>query len=314
MENKGVGKLPMKTVAITGATSMLGVALAKACADQGIRVLALVRPGSRFLSRLPDSPLIQPLNCSLEALPAFIPEEACDVFYHFGWTGTDKVQRHDPAIQERNIRYTLEAMDLAKRMGCHTFIGAGSQAEYGRVSAVIAPETPANPDIAYGIAKYAAGKLSALQARDLGLRHIWTRIFSVYGEHDNDQTMIMYSIRKMLQGESPDYTPSEQIWDYLHADDAARAFLLLGSSSKAEGVYCIGSGEGRPLLEFIREICDAAAPALEPGIGKIPYGPTQVMHLCADISTLQRDTGFSPEIPFDIGIRRVIEAVRKTMN
>ena len=37
-------------------------------------------------------------------------------------------------IQNKNVEYTLDAVYLAKRFGCDTFIGAGSQAEYGIVN------------------------------------------------------------------------------------------------------------------------------------------------------------------------------------
>ena len=41
-------------------------------------------------------------------------------------------------------------------------------------------------------------------------------------------------------------------------------------------------------------------------LGKIPYSDTQIMHLEADISKLQADTGWKPEVDFEDGIVRVI--------
>lgn len=88
------------------------------------------------------------------------------------------------------------------------------EAEYGRVSDRISPSTPTNPDTAYGIAKYTAGKLSKVLCQDLNMKHIWARIFSVYGPFDNDDTMIMYAIKKFINYERPQFTKSEQLWDY----------------------------------------------------------------------------------------------------
>ena len=51
--------------------------------------------------------------------------------------------------------------------------------------------------------------------------------------------------------------------------------------------------------------------ALPLGLGEVPYGPLQVMHLQADTSTLQEDTGWRPATPFEEGIRETIEWVRK---
>ena len=56
---------------------------------------------------------------------------------------------------------------------------------------------------------------------------------------------------------------------------------------------------------------DAIDPALPLGLGEVPYGPLQVMHLQADTSALQEDTGWRPATPFEEGIRETIEWVRK---
>jgi nucleoside-diphosphate-sugar epimerase len=52
-------------------------------------------------------------------------------------------------------------------------------------------------------------------------------------------------------------------------------------------------------------------PDLPLGFGKIPYGPRQVMYLCADISMLTRDTGFAPETDFETGIAETIDWLQK---
>ena len=51
---------------------------------------------------------------------------------------------------------------------------------------------------------------------------------------------------------------------------------------------------------------DAIDLALPLGLGKIPYGPQQVMFLQADITQLAADTGFAPRTAFADGIRATI--------
>lgn len=292
---------------LTGATSMLGVALINECIKKNIEVIAFVRPNSKKKIRLPNSPLIHIIYSELNDLENLKFENCdCDVFYHFGWTGTDKQKRNDVEEQMRNIKYTLDAVRLAKRMGCHTFVGAGSQAEYGRVMGAISPNTPTNPEISYGIAKYAAGKLSSNLCNELGIKHIWTRIFSVYGPHDNDETMIMYCINQLLSAKKPYLTKCEQIWDFLYCDDAARAFYFIGEKGQDQSLYCIGSGKSRPLKEFIEIIRESIDETLPIGLGELPYSLNQVMNLSPDITNLTEDTGFYPMIDFEEGIRKTI--------
>ena len=68
----------------------------------------------------------------------------------------------------------------------------------------------------------------------------------------------------------------------------------------------VGSGTARPLREYIETLRDAIDLALPLGLGKIPYGPQQVMFLQADITQLAADTGFAPRTAFADGIRATI--------
>lgn len=235
-------------------------------------------------------------------------------FFHLGWSGTFGEARNSRELQEANIRYTLEAVRLAKRLGCNVFVGAGSQAEYGPKPCALTPELPADPVTEYGRAKLAAGNESRALCRSLGMRHCWARILSVYGPFDGENTMVMSSIRKLLAGEKPSYTKAEQQWDYLYSEDAAQALRLMAERGRDGAVYCLGSGGKRPLLEYIFKIRDCINSDLVLGIGEIPYPQDRngaVMYLCADITALQRDTGFAPAVTFEEGIRRTVAWYRR---
>ena len=58
----------MKRIVVTGATSMIGVALIEECVKNNIEVLAIVRGQSTRLGRLPKSALIEIAECSLDEL------------------------------------------------------------------------------------------------------------------------------------------------------------------------------------------------------------------------------------------------------
>ena len=235
------------------------------------------------------------------------------VFYHLGWSGTFGEQRNDAGMQQKNVEYTLDAVRLAMHLGCTHFIGAGSQAEYGRFEGRLTPDTRTLPENEYGRAKLAAGIRSAELCRELGLRHSWVRVLSVYGPFDGRNTMIMSVIRGLLSGERVSLTKGEQIWNYLYSGDAARALFMLGASSLSvqSRTYCLaGEAEGE-LREYILRLCRAAgADESLLGFGEIPYGSAQVMYLTADINRLWQDVGFVPETTFDDGIKKTIEWVR----
>ena len=235
-----------------------------------------------------------------------------DAFYHFAWAHTIGEGRNDMTAQISNIQYTIDAVKSAKELGCSVFIGAGSQAEYGRVDGVLSSNTPCFPENGYGIAKFCAGNMSRIECEKLDMDHVWVRILSVYGPGDSSSTMISGLITKLLNGEKPSLTKGEQKWDYLFSYDAARAFRIIAESGVTGKTYVLGSGKANPLLSYVEKIRDIINPNLSLGVGEVPYSPKQVMHLEADISELSADTGFEPLVDFNEGAEITVNAFRGT--
>lgn len=235
-----------------------------------------------------------------------------DAFFHFAWENTfGAAARNDMDSQIRNVRHTIEAVRVAKVLGCGVFLGAGSQAEYGRVEGKLSPETPAFPENGYGMAKLCAGQMSRVEAQSLGMRHVWARILSVYGPYDGAGTMVSSVLRTLLQGETPACTQGEQLWDFLYSTDAAQAFVAMAERGRDGAVYVLGSGQAQPLRAYLETMRDAVNPALTLGLGVVPYAPKQVMHLQADLAALTRDTGFAPRTAFADGIADTIVWMRE---
>lgn len=305
----------MKKVIITGPTGAIGIALIEKFIQQKVNVLAVCRKGSKRINRIPVSKYVKVLECNLDSLhelPKMVKEQY-DVFYHFAWDGTIGDSRNNMCVQVNNIKYTLDAVDVAAAMGCKRFVGAGSQAEYGRVEGVLNSNTSTFPENGYGMAKLCAGQMSRVASEQKGIEHIWTRILSIYGPCDGDNTMIMSTIIKLESQEIPLLTKGEQQWDYLYSRDAAEAFSLLGECGIHGKIYCIGGGKTRLLRSYMNSLWQIGAYTTKLGIGEREYFPKQVMYLCADISELTKDTGFVPQYTFEEGIRETIEWYRSTM-
>lgn len=302
----------MKRAIITGATGVIGTALIKELIKNDVELLVLLRQGSPKNERIPDHPLITKKYCSLGELSEFQNDTAkkYDVFYHFAWGATSSDNRNNLYAHADNIRYALDAVSVAKRFGCEMFIGAGSQAEYGRHDSALNPNTPCFPENGYGMAKLCAGQMTREYAHQFGIKHIWTRILSVYGPNDGESTMISSLINKLKNNETPLLTKGEQVWDYLYSDDAARAFRLLGEKGIDGKTYVIGSGEARSLKEYMTTIRDVVCPDAQLEFGAIPYSEKQVMYLCANIFDLENDIGWKPKVSFEDGINKTIKLIR----
>ena len=293
----------MKRILVTGATGCVGSAIVRRALAQGMEVTCIVHEGSKRLGNLPQDERVKIVECNLSNYNSLNIDGQHDAFIHMTWDKTFGASRDDAETQTRNIQYTLDACHLAKRCGCQVFVGAGSQAEYGLQTVDLTPDLPVNPESGYGIAKYAAGKLSAMLCKSLGIRQNWVRILSVYGPNDGENTLISYVIRELKAGRSPELTKCEQTWDYLYADDAADAILAIAEKGVDGKAYPLGSGNGRKLTEYIEVIRKVVNPAIEVKYGAKDYYPHQPMHLFADINELTIDTGWEPAWLFYDGIK-----------
>ena len=293
----------MKRILVTGATGCVGSAIVRRALAQGMEVTCIVHEGSKRLGNLPQDERVKIVECNLSNYNSLNIDGQHDAFIHMAWEKTFGASRDDAETQTRNIQYTLDACHLAKRCGCQVFVGAGSQAEYGLQTVDLTPDLPVNPESGYGIAKYAAGKLSAMLCKSLGIRQNWVRILSVYGPNDGENTLISYVIRELKAGRSPELTKCEQTWDYLYADDAADAILAIAEKGVDGKAYPLGSGNGRKLTEYIEVIRKVVNPAIEVKYGAKDYYPHQPMHLFADINELTIDTGWEPAWLFYDGIK-----------
>lgn len=307
----------MKSAVITGATGMIGVALTQLLVERNIQVLAVVRPKSLNIDRLPKSKFLQVIECDADNMQDLEEKvnEKYDAFFHFAWEGTTAATRGNIQGQTKNIVNTMNAIAIAKSLGCKKFIGAGSQAEYGIAKEKLTAELACNPLTAYGIAKYAAGRMGMLYARDLGIDYNWCRILSVYGIWDNSSTMIMTALHKMINGEACNLSTCDQIWDYLYCTDAAEAFYSVGEKGVNGKVYLIGSGAscggGKPLKEYVDMMYAIVGNKKSKlNFGAVPTTANSVRYLFGDIGELTRDTGFLPSVNFETGIKKTLEWIK----
>lgn len=229
--------------------------------------------------------------------------------FHLGWFGVTGAERNDVRQISCNATGTLQLLQMAQQSGCRSFIGLGSQAEYGNHDGVLTEDLVPNPVTAYGVAKHGTRILAQKMCELADMRFAWLRLAASYGPQDDERHLIPAVIRQLLKGERPSLTAGEQKWDYLYIDDAVQA-IALAASREIEGVYNLGSGRAVAVRHLVETIRDDINPDLPLGWGEVPYRPDQVMHLEADSSRLQKATGWMPQTSLEDGLNRTIEWCR----
>lgn len=316
--NKGThhgknGSYEMKTYILTGATSFIGLAIIRALANVDARIVALSRPNStrkKFLLNAGITVVESELS-TLQCVDLSKEIGRADVFIHIGWNSDFENSRYNLEGQIKNVDFTLDAIYLAHMCKCGTFVGIGSQAECGVLNTPISELTPENPLNAYAEAKCICYEKGFKLAKELGMKFCWPRLLSAYGPYDRSTTMIASCVEAALKKQKMQFTGCEQFWDYIYVDDVAGALLAIAQKGY-EGVrYPISSGKGRLLKEYIEIIANETNfPELIDGVGKRAYVEGQPMYLLGNITRLIEDTGFIPNIEFEMGIQKYIAMMR----
>ena len=119
-------------IIMTGATSIIGINFINYMLKnhEDVEILTILREDSSKNILIPESDRVKRIECSIDNLKNLKLEEKGDVFLHLAWQGAPEGDINSTYIQTKNIEGTLDAVKLAKRLGCKRFIGTGSQAEY----------------------------------------------------------------------------------------------------------------------------------------------------------------------------------------
>ena len=293
---------------ITGATSFIGLELMDYLLAQHHHVIAVCRPDSKGLSKIPSG--VEVVLAEMSEYGNLHREiDHADVFVNLAWGGTGRDGRNVQDIQNENVINTIAAMFAADKMGCKVFVEAGSQAEYGTVLDKITEETPCHPFSEYGKAKLEVKNELFELSEQLGIKYVHLRIFSLFGENDHPWTLVMSSIDKMLHNEQIDLSPCTQNWNFLYVKDAVRQIVglcdyAINSSDYIHEVFNIASKDTRVLKDFVEEMYSLTQSKSELKFGAII--PTNVVSLDPDVSKTEAATDFISEHSFEDIINNII--------
>ena len=298
----------MNKVVVVGANGFIGSHLCLHLATKGYQVIALVQKGFPY-DILQNKDNITCLDFSFDDLHLLNGNpnlESATMLYHLAWAGVSTTFKNEAITQAQNVLYGIKVLEFADTNGIRRVIVPGSASEYACGKGIIDGHNNPAPSDLYSAAKVATRYVCQTYARQHNIQFLWATITSIYGPGRNDNNLITYAIKTLLQGEKPSFTGLEQQWDYLYIDDLMSALQAIGEKGIDGKIYPVGSGEHKQMAEYVKILRDKIDPSLPLGIGDLPYKNKTIDNQVLDITALKVDTGFAPRYTFEQGIELTI--------
>ena len=296
----------MNKAIVTGANGFVGSHVCKDLCNEGIKVYAIIKDENENIDNIKDLDNIEIIYCDLNSittLPDKISDRDIDVFYHFAWIGVSSNLRCDENIQAQNALWTAEALRTADKMKCKKFVNAGSIMEKETYLAVCTQGSEPSAGYIYGAGKLFARAICKPIASTLDIDLCWAVITNTFGVGEFSSRFINSTIRKIIAGEPLQFTAATQNYDFIYIDDVAKAFVAIGKYGKPNKEYTIGSGNARPLKEFIVELLQTLAPDAIPLFGDVPFTGVNIPLEAFDTTDTETDCHFQPSMSFVDGIK-----------
>jgi len=280
------------TILITGITGFLGSHIAENLVSNGIQVIGLKRKDSDVWRCEGFKDKIIWVDIDEKGFfKEELEKQSFDVIIHGAWIGVESNSRDNWNEQSKNIPFLVSLLDVAKTVGVKKFIFLGSQAEYGNINGKINEDHRANALNAYGSIKLACLEIVKTFCETNTINWIWLRLFSLFGEKENQNWLIPSLITSMLTTEQMDFTPGEQKYAYLYVKDYALIMKKIITMPVESGVYNISSSQTRTIKSLVENIRDYINPEFILNFGALNYRNNQSMHMEGDILKLCSQIG-----------------------
>lgn len=295
---------------VTEATTSLGIELCQYLVSNHQDVYAICDAGYNKSDILPKSELLHAIylyKVEYRSLKDQIPNADVFVNLRSGEKTTGKYLSREEYTQI--IDSSMDALMAARSIGCGLYVKTGSYEEYGITKEIQGERTLSFPISDYGRVCMISGQIASEYCRFAGIKYLHLRLFSLYGDNNNPDSLIAKCINKMKNNEPIDLPTCIQNWNYIYLKDAVKQVGLLmdyaiKKSDFISETFQIASDDTRSLQYFIREIKQILSSSSELNFGSIQ---TEIAYsLQPDISKTKETIEFISDYTFEEGIKEII--------
>ncbi len=299
-------------VILTGATGFIGSSFVEYLIKKNVIVLAL---GRRSLEELPshtlqkihgatylqvDMSCIGTLSQRLKDINWSV-DSSC-TFFNLAWGGVSTLSDLDIQAQFNNTSWAVAAVEIAKEIGCKTFVQVGTMEEaftYKYLELDHNINNEYNRHVIYSVAKIAAKNATKIKAKQLGLDYIYVLHSHVMGPYDSKDSFLQVTLQKLLNGDELIFSSGEQIFDVISVQDCAIGYYLICRNGVPGSEYWVGSGTPKPLREYIERMYKILPSDKKMQFGKLPYNDIVLEESVFSTSQLAEHTGYVPTMSYE---------------
>ncbi len=240
-------------------------------------------------------------------------EEHPDAIVHFA--AESHVDRSilspEPVIQT-NLRGTFTLLEAARRHRIERFLHVSTDEVYGSLAAPLeaTEDFPLNPSSPYSASKAGSDLLARSYFVTFRLPVVITRASNNYGPDQFPEKLIPLMIANALEDRPlPVYGDGMQVRDWLYVDDHCRGILAVLRKGREGEIYNIGGNRSLANLEVVRKVLELAGKS-ESLIQSVTDRPGHDRRYALSSEKVIRETGWSPDVNFEVGLARTIEWYR----
>ena len=176
--------------------------------------------------------------------------------------------------------------------------------------------TPYAPRSPYAASKAGADHLVRAWRETYGLPVVLSNCCNNYGPWQFPEKLIPLMIIKALQGERlPVYGRGQQIRDWIHVDDHARALHMILTRGELGESYNVGADCERRNLDVVETICDLVDEMVPLESGKrrreliafVQDRPGHDLRYAIDASKIRAHFGWRPQETFGSGLAKTVQ-------
>jgi UDP-glucose 4-epimerase len=205
---------------------------------------------------------------------------------------------------DHNVLGTQRLLEAAATVDVPRLVYASSSSVYGTCESLpLREDSACQPVSPYGVTKLAAEHLCHLYARNMDLRVVSLRYFTVYGPRQRPDMAFHRFLKAARDGRALTvYGDGTQTRDFTYVDDIVAATRAAAESGRPGAVYNVGGGERVALnhvLELVQEVTDRRLEIRREAPQKGDMHDT-----FADTTAARRDLGFRPTVSLREGLVR----------